>query len=382
MGTPRLDDVDRLILRQLTADVRITYADLAARVGLSESQCLRRVRTLERTKVIQGYITMVDPIALNLPICAFIEVRLHTGHDAQTKRFERAVDQRADVASCWRTSGDADYLLHAFVADPLGYERLLNALADIDGVEIIRTHLVLNALKRSPRFPLRCTGTRPPMGTALSTIGDGAPDRDANSTSHPGTSFDSPPAIEPDEAAPRRCLDELDRRILRTLANNGRMSNAVLAERIGLSPAPCLRRVRALEAAGVIQAYYVVLDLDALDLIGFWVMIRLKTLSPEWHENFARALTDVREIMSVNRTTGASDYILLCMASGVGGVEQVLANRVFSRPGVNSIQSALCLRYCNHVNLEKLHDVARRTEGASKERSIDVVGQVNASRKR
>ena len=138
---------------------------------------------------------------------------------------------------------------------------MLNALADIDGVEIIRTHLVLNALKRSPRFPLHCTGTRPPMGTALSTIGDGAPDRDANSTSHLGTSFDSPPAIEPDEAAPRRCLDELDRRILRTLANNGRMSNAELAERVGLSPAPCLRRVRALEAAGVIQAYYVVLDL-------------------------------------------------------------------------------------------------------------------------
>jgi len=58
------------------------------------------VRALEKTKVIQGYITMVDPIALDLSICTFIEVRLHTGHDAHIKRFERTIDQRPDVASC------------------------------------------------------------------------------------------------------------------------------------------------------------------------------------------------------------------------------------------------------------------------------------------
>lgn len=111
-------------------------------------------------------------------------------------------------------------MLHAFVADPLGYERLLNALAEITGAEIIRTHLVLNVLKRSPRFPLHGTGTRPPMGTALSTIGDSAPDRDANSASHPRAAFEWLPAGDQDDTVPRRCLDELDRRILRTLLHD------------------------------------------------------------------------------------------------------------------------------------------------------------------
>jgi hypothetical protein len=62
--------------------------------------------------------------------------------------------------------------------------------------------------------------------------------------------------------------------------------------------------------------------------------------------------------MSAFRTNGASDYVLLCMAAGLSGVEGVLANQVFNRPGIDSFQSALCLRYCNHLDLAKLHDFA------------------------
>jgi DNA-binding Lrp family transcriptional regulator len=139
MGTRRLDDVDRQILHELTADAGLTYADLGAKVGLSESQCLRRVRALEANKVIQRYITLIDPNYLNVRVSAFIEVRLRGANAA--KGFERVLAQRPDVGSYWRVAGDAEYLLRGVVADTERYESLLDALAENDGVEVVRTHL-------------------------------------------------------------------------------------------------------------------------------------------------------------------------------------------------------------------------------------------------
>src|SRR5262245_23313192 len=108
MDTRGLDDVDRRIVHELTADVRITFADLGARIGLSESQSLRRVRALEHANIIRGYVTMADPSFLNRPVCAFIEVRLRGADRPRVTAFERAVDQRRDITGCWRISGDAD----------------------------------------------------------------------------------------------------------------------------------------------------------------------------------------------------------------------------------------------------------------------------------
>lgn len=351
-----LDDVDRLIVQELTADVRITYAELGARVGLSESQCLRRIRALENANVIRGYVTMVDPAFLNRPVCAFIELRLRGANDAKVAEFERTADQRRDVASCWRVSGDGDYLLQCFVSDPLGYERLLNALAGIDGVLIVRTHLTLRVVKRSPRLPLRSAGAKVRLGTAMSTIGDQPHDHGAGSSPHSSAAFNSTLTKRNKTAPLRRQLDDVDHRMLRTLANHARMSNVQLAACIGLSPAPCLRRLRALEAAGVVQGYYLHFDLDALNLIAFFVMIRVTTQNTGWHETFGSALRDVPEVLSAFRTNGGSDYVLICMASGLDGIETFLSSRVLSWPGIDSFQSLLCLRYCNHFDLEKLHD--------------------------
>jgi Lrp/AsnC family leucine-responsive transcriptional regulator len=352
MSTHPLDEVDRLIIGELAENVRITYAELGARVGLSESQCLRRVRGLERDKIIRGYRTFVDPVFLNLRVRAYIEVRL--SNDAQMKEFERVVDRRSDVFACWRVSGDADYLLEVLVGDPEGFERLLNVLAGIEHVSIIGTHLMLRIVKRTPRLPYS-TGLRTRLGTAMSTSAAGL------RTDLPSTSrapVEGAGSGQRDSTVrPHRCVDDLDRRILHALADNARMSNAQLADRIGLSPAPCLRRLRALEALGVIQAYYTFCDYDALNIIAFVVMIRLKTQNAEWHEQFALALNEVPEIVLASRTNGASDYLLFCMASGLDGVEQVLSHRIFKRPGIESIESALCLRFCSdQFNFGKLYD--------------------------
>lgn len=352
-----LDDIDRLIVQELTTDVQITYAALGARVGLSESQCLRRVRALESAKVILGYFTMADPAFLNLPVCVFVELRLRGANAATITEFEQTTDLRPDISACWRVSGDADYLLQCFVSDPQGYERLLNTLAGIDGVLIVRTHLVLRVVKRSPRFPVSSDGGRTRVGTAISVIGR-KPDDHGLGSAHSDTSSSTPLARRSECQPPRRRFDEFDRRILRALANHARMPNAQLADRIGLSPAPCLRRVRALEETGAIQGYYVYVDLDALNLIVFFVMVHMTTKSTAWHEKFDLALSAVPEIVSAFRTNGGSDYVLLCMASGLDGVEKFLSSEALGWPSVEGIRSTLCLRYCNPLNLEKMYDVA------------------------
>jgi Lrp/AsnC family transcriptional regulator, leucine-responsive regulatory protein len=358
MDARGLDDVDRLIVQELTADVRITFADLGTRVGLSESQCLRRVRALEHANVIRGYVTMADPAFLNRPVCAFIEVRLRAADGSKVAQFERTIDHRRDISGCWRVSGDAEYLLQCFVSDPLCYERLLNALADIDGVLIVRTHLVLRVAKRSSRWPLSSAGSRARVGTAISTVGDQPRAHGASSSLPPSPPSNAPLTKQGESVSLRRRFDEIDLRMLRALANNARMSNVQLARCIGLSPAPCLRRLRALEAAGVIQGYYLYFDFDALNLIVFFVMIRVTTQNTGWHESFGSALRDVPQILSAFRTNGGSDYLLLCMASGLDGVETFLSNEVLTWAGIDGIQSALCLRYCNRLDMEKLYDVA------------------------
>ena len=141
------------------------------------------------------------------------------------------------------------------------------------------------------------------------------------------------------------------------------MSNVQLARGVGLSPAPCLRRVRALEEAGIIQTYYVVIDFDALDLMVFFVLIRVKAQSREWHDEFERALGEVPAILQAYRTNGASDYILQCVARGLGGVEQLLSDKLFARREIDGVQCMLSLRYCIRVDLEKLHSVSEATEG-------------------
>jgi Lrp/AsnC family leucine-responsive transcriptional regulator len=345
MSTRRLDDVDRLILHELTADAGLTYAELGAKVGLSESQCLRRVRALEETKVIQRYVTLIDPNYLNLRVSAFIEVRVHGAHENQTKTLERVLAQRPDVGSYWRIAGEADYLLRGIVADPLGYERLLDALAEIDGVEIIRTHLVLRLVKPATHPPFGSAASAAAMETAFAPVSGKAPHHDSHSASRSTASVKLPGITTEKDSSPPH-IDELDRRILRTLANNARMSNAQLADRVGLSPAPCLRRVRALETAGVILGYHVVVDFDALDMIVTFIMIRLKGRDPEWQGNFERAVSQIPEVVLAHRTHGGSDYVLRCVASGLGGMERLLRHEVFSQRGIDRMWCALSLRYC------------------------------------
>lgn len=153
--THRLDARDLQIVRALQDDGRLSNLDLAQRVNLSPSPCLRRVRLLEEAGVIRGYSADVDPRALGLNVTAFIRITL-TRHDRDAvARFESRVRDIDEILDCHLLTGEADYLLRVMVPDLDAYEGFVrNRLHAIPGTASITTSLVYGTVKSSRVFPL------------------------------------------------------------------------------------------------------------------------------------------------------------------------------------------------------------------------------------
>jgi len=119
-----LDAVDRKMLRLLQEDGRMTNTDLARRVALSESACLRRLRALETAGVIRRYAAVINERAVGLPISVFVTVTLSSQSEAALSAFEQAVAAVPEVMECYLMTGGADYLLRLVVRDVDDLERL------------------------------------------------------------------------------------------------------------------------------------------------------------------------------------------------------------------------------------------------------------------
>lgn len=142
-----LDYTDRRILANLQADARITNAALADTVNLSPSACLRRVRRLEQSGVIAGYVTRLDRKRIGLGTSVFVEIALSSQHEDILDEFEAAVVQVPEVLSCHLMAGDADYLLHVATADVEDYERIHRAhLARLPNVAQLRSSFALRTV--------------------------------------------------------------------------------------------------------------------------------------------------------------------------------------------------------------------------------------------
>jgi Lrp/AsnC family leucine-responsive transcriptional regulator len=142
-----MDEVDRAILAVLATDGRINNADLAARVGLSPSPCLRRVRRLEETGVIRGYQALIDPAALGRGLRVFVGLRLVRHARADVVAFERAVVRLSEVAHCHHLTGNYDYLLQVDVADLPAFEEFhATRLAALPGVASVSSYVTLKTL--------------------------------------------------------------------------------------------------------------------------------------------------------------------------------------------------------------------------------------------
>lgn len=141
-------------------------------------------------------------------------------------------------------------------------------------------------------------------------------------------------------------LDRYDRQILTVLQNDGRISNQELADRIGLSPSPCLRRVRALEEAGLIVGYRALLDAKALGLsLTALVQISMDRHTPERFAAFEAAVAEIPEVMECLLITGqAADYQLKVAVKDLDAYQELLLKRITGIPGVSGVHSSFVLR--------------------------------------
>lgn len=141
-------------------------------------------------------------------------------------------------------------------------------------------------------------------------------------------------------------LDRLDRRILAELQRDGSLTNQQLAERVGLSPSPCLRRVKALEEAGIILRRVTLLERKMLGLsLTVLLMIGMDRHTPERFESFERDIAAIDEVLECYLVTGQqADYMLKLVVPDMDSYQQLLLNRITRIPGVSGVHSSFVLR--------------------------------------
>mgnify|MGYP001418834910 CR=1 FL=1 len=141
-------------------------------------------------------------------------------------------------------------------------------------------------------------------------------------------------------------LDSYDRRILEILQSDGRLSNQELAERIGLSPSPCLRRVRALEEAGVISGYRAQVDARKLGLTLMALLhISMDKHTPERFANFEQKIAALPEVIECLLVTGQeADYQLKVIVRDMDAYQDLLLNRITRIEGVTGVHTSFVLR--------------------------------------
>ncbi|CAN7290904.1 Lrp/AsnC family transcriptional regulator [Massilia sp. LjRoot122] len=148
-------------------------------------------------------------------------------------------------------------------------------------------------------------------------------------------------------------LDEIDRKILRILRTDGRISNQKLADSVHLSPTPCWNRVRALEEAGFIEEYAAILSQRALGLPDTVIIeVTLERHDDEIFEQFGKALAELPEVMEASLLTGDYDYLIKVAVAGTEGYERFLRQRLYKIPGIRHSRSTFVLR-----TLKRTHSV-------------------------
>jgi Lrp/AsnC family transcriptional regulator, leucine-responsive regulatory protein len=144
----KLDTINERILRELTRDGRISNLDLAARVGLSPSACLRRVQEMERSGVIKGYRVVLDPAQTGVGFVAYMTVGLSQHTKAAQEAFERAVARAPEVREVHNVTGTVEYLLRVEAADLAAYKHFhTEVLGVIPQVNAITTYVVMGSPK-------------------------------------------------------------------------------------------------------------------------------------------------------------------------------------------------------------------------------------------
>lgn len=151
-----MDRYDQRILEQLQQDGRISNQDLADRIGLSPSPCLRRVRQLEDDGIIDRYVALLKPEKLGLKLTALIQISMDKHTPERFENFERQVKGFPEIQACYLITGQsADYILKVVVPDMEAYQEfLLGKLTRIEGVSGVHSSFVMRKVVDSTAVPL------------------------------------------------------------------------------------------------------------------------------------------------------------------------------------------------------------------------------------
>jgi DNA-binding Lrp family transcriptional regulator len=150
-----LDRFDNAILAALQRDGRISNVHLAAQVSLSESACLRRVRALEQTGLIERYVALLNQKEAGLSGTVFVQIALRREEQSELAAFEAAVQNIPEVMECYLMTGEFDYLLRVVISDMADFERLHNeALTRLPGVARVNSSVAIRTVRKTTELPL------------------------------------------------------------------------------------------------------------------------------------------------------------------------------------------------------------------------------------
>jgi DNA-binding Lrp family transcriptional regulator len=142
----------------------------------------------------------------------------------------------------------------------------------------------------------------------------------------------------------RSKLDRIDRKILKNLQDDGRMSNVDLAKEVGISAPPCLRRVRALETAGLIKGYNARINPTSLGYtITVFTLVKLESLSSDHKKEFEKYMDSLPNVRECHLVAGDLDYILKVVAKDWDDYQDILRNQITAAPNISSAKSCLSM---------------------------------------
>lgn len=150
-----LDNFDKQLLSTLQKDGRISNVELAETVNLSESACLRRVRTLEKKGFIDRFVALLDQKRMGLTNTVFVHIVLKREEKSELLAFEEAVKEIPEILECYLMTGEFDYLLHIVVANMADFERLHNdSLTQLPGVSRVNSSFAIRTVQKTTQLPL------------------------------------------------------------------------------------------------------------------------------------------------------------------------------------------------------------------------------------
>jgi Lrp/AsnC family transcriptional regulator len=149
-----LDRIDRSILRLLGDDASLSLGDIAAKVGLTQTPCWKRIRRMEQAGIIRKRVALLDPDKVGLPVSVFVALET-TDHSSEwLTRFAKVVDTMPEIVDAWRMSGDVDYLLHVMVPDIAAYDTFYRNLIAAVPLRNVTSRFAMERMKNGP-LPIR-----------------------------------------------------------------------------------------------------------------------------------------------------------------------------------------------------------------------------------